>query len=486
MNLDCIIVDDDSATQVAMSALVNKSSRLNLVGVADNGEEALKLIDRSDVDLVFLDVSMPVMDGFEFLDQLESRRNLKVILVTADKEYAFKAFEYNITDYLLKPVSWHRFTEAVDRVFGTVSRDLQNGKATSYLLLKLIRYLYSRSIEVLVPVSTRDSLIGYSFPFLMENLDFNHHAHALDILEEAEKHDIFSGSFVDVVYLCNSCSNSYLNIRESCPKCGSANLESKELIHHFSCAYVGPEEEFKTGDAENALVCPKCSHKLKHIGVDYDKPSSLFNCKSCDNLFQNPLLKAKCNHCGADNHVEHLERRVIKEYTMTAHGKELAQGNVYFKKRQMQEEPSTGLEQNTVYFQRVVRSEINRKSKAEFESSLGMMILLNIEKLYEQVGQKGKRKLMAELFDLVSKTLSASDEVTFKDFETLLILFPEHSLSTAGKKLEALEKRIQELIRDNFDGFVLDAEHALIPVSEGVGYEEHINELLGKVNQTKA
>lgn len=185
----------------------------------------------------------------------------------------------------------------------------------------------------------RESLVGYSYTLLTEDLDFKNHAHALTILEEAEAEGIFTGSFMDVMYLCNNCSNSYLLIRENCPKCGSSYLDSHELIHHFSCAYIGQEEEFKSGDQTEGLVCPKCSKTLKHIGVDYDKPSSIFECRNCDNQFQDPLLKAKCNHCSADNHVEHLERKVLKKYTLTARGKDLAEGNLYWQSKQERQEP---------------------------------------------------------------------------------------------------------------------------------------------------
>lgn len=120
MILNCIIVDDDKTSQTALSALVDKNPKLNLVGIASNGIEALVLTKKYDLDLVFLDVSMPVMGGFQFLDQLVRHRSLKVILVTSEKEHALKAFDYNITDYLIKPVSQDRFTQAIDWILQAV------------------------------------------------------------------------------------------------------------------------------------------------------------------------------------------------------------------------------------------------------------------------------------------------------------------------------------------------------------------------------
>lgn len=114
MILNCIIVDDDKTSQTALSVLVDKNPKLNLLGIVDNGKKALDLTKKFNPDLVFLDVSMPVMGGFQFLDQLIRHRGLKVILVTSEKEHALKAFDYNITDYLIKPVSQDRFSQAID------------------------------------------------------------------------------------------------------------------------------------------------------------------------------------------------------------------------------------------------------------------------------------------------------------------------------------------------------------------------------------
>lgn len=114
MILDCIVVDDDKTSRAVLSALVDKNSRLHLLGVADNGRQALRLTKKHRPDLVFLDISMPEMNGFEFLDELVRHHRLKIILVTSESEYALKAFNYNITDYLLKPVDKDRFNQAVD------------------------------------------------------------------------------------------------------------------------------------------------------------------------------------------------------------------------------------------------------------------------------------------------------------------------------------------------------------------------------------
>lgn len=485
MILNCIVVDDESTSRVQLSSRVENSSSLNLVGTAASGKEALELMSVEKVDLIFLDVMMPSMSGFEFLDEIQDNRDVKVILVTGEEKFAVKAFDYAITDYLVKPVSKHRFSKAVDRVLNSIAAQTGSDIPNNLLLLKLIRYMHTREIEVLEPIPTRRNLLGYSYPMLTDNLDFHNEAVALNILDEAEESEILSGQFVDTIYLCNSCSNSYLHIREVCPNCNSSHLKSNDLVHHFSCAYMGEVDEFKTEGKGNLLICPKCERKLKHIGVDYDKPSAIFHCKDCDHSFQDPLLRAKCINCDADQKVEHLEKKEIKKYRLTAKGKDLAEGNRYV---QLQK-PSRVMQdqgQNTEYFKRALKSEINRKSMVDFESSVGIFRLVNIEELYQQVGNSGKQQLISELHSMLSSELDAGDEITFWDYETILVLFPEQNREQAIRIMDRVRERMEVLLADNFSGFELELKEAAKPVEEGTSYDKIINGLLEKANKREA
>ncbi len=110
-----LIVDDEP---VARKVLREELELLNIVEVideADNGEVALRKISASKPDLVFLDIQMPVMGGFELLDQLHGGYLPAVIMVTAYDQHAIRAFEAGAIDYLLKPISQQRLLQAVNR-----------------------------------------------------------------------------------------------------------------------------------------------------------------------------------------------------------------------------------------------------------------------------------------------------------------------------------------------------------------------------------
>ena len=113
MKLNCVVVDDSSIQRMIIAKLVNNHPNLNLVGDFSNAIEAKSCMSVNDVDLIFLDVEMPVISGFDFLDGLKT--NPQIIFITSKAEYALKAFDYDATDYLQKPIILERFNSSVKR-----------------------------------------------------------------------------------------------------------------------------------------------------------------------------------------------------------------------------------------------------------------------------------------------------------------------------------------------------------------------------------
>jgi len=111
-----LIVDDEPLARASMRVLLTEHAADHLVLEAKNGCEAVSLIRNEQPDLIFLDVQMPEMDGFAVVRELGAKNMPGLIFVTAHDQYAVQAFEINAVDYLLKPVSRERFTEALARV----------------------------------------------------------------------------------------------------------------------------------------------------------------------------------------------------------------------------------------------------------------------------------------------------------------------------------------------------------------------------------
>lgn len=113
MKLNCVVVDDSSIQRMIITKLVNNHQSLNLVGDFSNAIEAKSCMSIHSVDLIFLDIEMPIINGFDFLDGLKQKP--QIIFITSKADYAVKAFDYDATDYLQKPISVDRFDSSVKR-----------------------------------------------------------------------------------------------------------------------------------------------------------------------------------------------------------------------------------------------------------------------------------------------------------------------------------------------------------------------------------
>jgi two-component system LytT family response regulator len=120
MPLTVLIVDDEPLAREGLRLLLSKDQEISSIREARDGREALAAMRESSPDLLFLDVQMPEMDGFEVVRNIGAERMPPVVFVTAHDQYAIQAFEVNALDYLLKPVIEERFIKALARAKGRI------------------------------------------------------------------------------------------------------------------------------------------------------------------------------------------------------------------------------------------------------------------------------------------------------------------------------------------------------------------------------
>jgi len=111
--LNCIIVEDELMARKSLGTLCSKVDKLQLAESFVSADEALNYLEQNEVDLIFLDIEMPGLSGIEMLDQMAFIP--QVIFTTGNKEYAYDAYEYEVTDFLKKPITQPRFLKAIDR-----------------------------------------------------------------------------------------------------------------------------------------------------------------------------------------------------------------------------------------------------------------------------------------------------------------------------------------------------------------------------------
>jgi len=143
--LTTLIVDDESLARRGLKHRLKDIDDIEVIGEARNGREALALIAEKQPDLVFLDIQMPGINGFEVVQQLDIKTMPIILFLTAYDEYAVQAFEVNALDYILKPIDEERLHQVLDKV--RTSFNQKRALKHKRLLLKLASDISGESIN---------------------------------------------------------------------------------------------------------------------------------------------------------------------------------------------------------------------------------------------------------------------------------------------------------------------------------------------------
>ncbi len=111
--MNCVIVDDDELSRSILEDLIRDTDGYSLVASCETGVEAFKVLQEEPVDLLFLDIEMPKMDGMELIKNLNPLP--QVVFITSHPEYAAESYEYDVTDFIQKPLTHGRFLKAINK-----------------------------------------------------------------------------------------------------------------------------------------------------------------------------------------------------------------------------------------------------------------------------------------------------------------------------------------------------------------------------------
>lgn len=159
--LQCFIIDDEPGAREIIRKYVARVPFLEVVGEFGNAVDALFQMQRLKPDLIFLDVEMPEMNGFEFIRSLKGTMRPKILMFSAYSDYALEGFEHEVTDYLLKPVSFERFIRAINRVTELLSLNTGNAEIRQPDL--------SAAMPLKLPSPTRREQNGSDFLLIKED-----------------------------------------------------------------------------------------------------------------------------------------------------------------------------------------------------------------------------------------------------------------------------------------------------------------------------
>lgn len=265
---------------------------------------------------------------------LSDKCSYKPLFVSDKLRGKLRLLEYLIDGFAFTPLE-PQVTCIIEEIYENIAgmnmlnTDNDNYSIAYRYLLRECKYLISRNRLFITPVLTNIGAIGYDSPFsgILERQELvtpSDRRKFYNRLLEARYID--QKRFIDRLHVCPDCGHSHLLFIEVCPNCKSSDISEEAVLHHFRCANISPETTYIY---EGQLRCPKCSHFLRHIGVDYDRPANLFTCHSCKNFFTSPSMKVICTYCKNAFSTSQLIPFNIYEYEFTVSGIEaIRQGNL--------------------------------------------------------------------------------------------------------------------------------------------------------------
>jgi len=132
MSIRCLIIDDEVSARNILNRYISEINGICVVAECKNAIEALAILEKEVIDVIFLDIEMPKISGLAFLKTLNSPPN--VIVTTAFREYAIEGYEHNVIDFLLKPIPFERFLTAVNKVIS--KKEAQAKRESEYTYFK--------------------------------------------------------------------------------------------------------------------------------------------------------------------------------------------------------------------------------------------------------------------------------------------------------------------------------------------------------------
>ena len=158
--MNCIVIDDDLLSRNLAETYIKKVDFLNILQSFSDPISALSFLSKNNVDLIFLDIEMPEMNGMKFIETIQQKMP-QIILTTSHTEFAIQAFEYDVTDYLVKPLDYSRFYKAIMKaknIFDNQALDQKKNTEKNYNALPADHDIYVKVNSMLVKLNTKDIL----------------------------------------------------------------------------------------------------------------------------------------------------------------------------------------------------------------------------------------------------------------------------------------------------------------------------------------
>ena len=353
--------------------------------------------------------------------------------VTAEKTAAFT--DGRLTDesrFLLLKKNIRKFREKSLLTSSIISRNEQ-------LLYQMLLFLLTREIHNMPPRISEESLYGYTYAPVF--LFWGDDKQMWENITHMKDKGVFSGSMVEKMNICPRCSSWTMVFRDVCPNCRSLAIGIREMLHHFQCAHIAPRDEFAVDDL---IICPKCHKELRHIGVDYDKPSDIFLCDDCGYQFSDPEYNSRCMRCGTISRIEDMGQIPVWNISINPSAAADQLDNIYYTREPPLVVEGSGSSVTLEMLRKSYLVEIRRMKR--YGKTLGV---LRLELTSSHISPESRRFLkVRNVVDEILRTNLRDSDILFMVSPTLFIVFltelSDEGVSMAKDRIEA---RIMEFLK---------------------------------------
>jgi GGDEF domain-containing protein len=328
---------------------------------------------------------------------------------------------------------------------------------------RLLMFLYLRPDYVLTPIADwRDERI-YRYP-LADVLGRGGEDGFL-LLDRLRRRGLLEPTGLhERVHTCAACGAGHLLFIETCPQCGGIDTAEQNFLHCYACGNVATQEAYLTHDG---LSCPKCSVRLRHLGVDYDRALETLACRGCGGRFTEPDVKARCLRCRKLSATDELAERNFYSLRLSAAGELAARTGHVGDLFKLMDEFSQA---HPDYFAQTLDWLLNLHRRHD-EVRFGLVFLkfTNVQLLAARL----PRHRVAQMFDALAQRLRAlirTTDMFMRDDEAhCWLLLPQ----TAKEGMDVLLGRIAALSEASTqsDGLRIEIETASVTSGE---VDEHI------------
>ena len=297
---------------------------------------------------------------------------------------------------------------------------------------RVLYFLAQRDGAELTPVCDRHSLALYRYP-VIELLAREGEDAGAGVVALVRRGLLEPSRLIDRTRHCRGCGSAHLHYLDVCPHCSSIDIHKSLSLHCFTCGHVAPESDFR---GEGGLSCPKCAARLRHIGVDYDRPLTQLACASCHHVFVESSVVARCLDCGATAEPSELDVREVSALRLSAHGRAaLRAGQV---KESMAALDSANYVVPAQFRQLVDWALAAQSRHAEMRFGLMMVEFLNSAEFVERHGAARAYLMLDEFARRLHELLRTSDVSTRTAEERLWLFLPFSHAPGLAARVEAL------------------------------------------------